>query len=55
MHNDRAAPKYHKLCLFDDDTIDHVNVLEVSGERTEKEDSMSVEIFASLQYGSTEC
>jgi len=41
--------QYKTLCLFPDDTIDHVRVLEVSGVRSQQGDRMEVEIFGKKQ------
>jgi hypothetical protein len=37
--------EYRRLWLFEDDTIDHVRIGEVAGERTSNENATRVEIF----------
>jgi hypothetical protein len=43
--------KYENLCLYADDTLDYVRIIEVGGMRSQEEDITKIEIFGCKQEG----
>ncbi len=45
----KDGSKYKNLCLFADDTLDYVRIIEVGGMRSQEEETTKVEIFGCKQ------
>ena len=43
------ASQYQTVALYEDDTVDHVRIIQVGGERTSSNESTRVEIFAKIE------